>query len=74
MYRKLAGARSNEALDEVTAEMRDRYGEPPTEVANLIAVARLRLLLKAYGLTEVSLQGKHIRFTPWRCRTPSRCG
>jgi len=64
MYRKLAGARSNEALDEVTAEMRDRYGEPPTEVANLIAVARLRLLLKAYGLTEVSLQGKHIRFTP----------
>ena len=44
--------------------MRDRYGEPPTEVANLIAVARLRLLLKAYGLTEVSLQGKHIRFAP----------
>jgi transcription-repair coupling factor (superfamily II helicase) len=64
MYRKLAGARSGAALDEVTAEMRDRYGEPPVEVANLIAVARLRLLLKAYGLTEVSLQGKHIRFAP----------
>jgi transcription-repair coupling factor (superfamily II helicase) len=64
MYRKLAAARSDAALDEVTAEMRDRYGEPPTEVANLIAVARLRQLLKAYGLTEVSLQGKHIRFAP----------
>src|SRR4030095_13999259 len=45
----------NQAHEEVTAEMRDRYGEPPTEVANLIAVARLRMLLKAYGLTEVSL-------------------
>jgi transcription-repair coupling factor (superfamily II helicase) len=64
MYRKLAGARTGAALDEVTAEMRDRYGEPPVEVANLIAVARLRLLLKTYGLTEVSLQGKHIRFAP----------
>ncbi|GIJ58786.1 transcription-repair coupling factor [Virgisporangium aurantiacum] len=64
MYRKLAGARSNEALDEVAAEMRDRYGEPPTEVANLIAVARTRQLIKAYGVTDVSLQGRHIRFGP----------
>jgi transcription-repair coupling factor (superfamily II helicase) len=64
MYRKLAGAKSNETLDEVAAEMRDRYGEPPAEVANLIAVARLRLLIKAYGLADVSLQGRHIRFGP----------
>jgi transcription-repair coupling factor (superfamily II helicase) len=64
MYRKLAGARTGEALDEVTAEMRDRYGEPPAEVANLIAVARLRQRIRGYGLTDVSLQGKHIRFAP----------
>ena len=30
-------------LDEVVAEMTDRYGEPPEPVANLIAVARFRL-------------------------------
>ncbi|GAA1036099.1 transcription-repair coupling factor [Virgisporangium ochraceum] len=64
MYRKLAGAKSNETLDEVAAEMRDRYGEPPTEVANLIAVARLRMLIKQYGVTDVSLQGRHVRFGP----------
>ena len=52
------------ALDEVVAEMTDRYGEPPEPVANLIAVARFRLLARAYGLTDVSVQGKHLRFSP----------
>jgi transcription-repair coupling factor (superfamily II helicase) len=64
MYRKLAGARTVEALDETVAEMRDRYGEPTPPVANLIAVARFRLLIREYGLTDVSLQGKHVRFAP----------
>ncbi|HLL66181.1 MAG TPA: transcription-repair coupling factor [Micromonosporaceae bacterium] len=64
MYRKLAGARSAEALDEIVTEMRDRYGEPPSQVANLIAVARFRLRARLYGLTEVSVQGKHLRFGP----------
>ncbi|GIJ44803.1 transcription-repair-coupling factor [Virgisporangium aliadipatigenens] len=64
MYRKIAGARDTERLDEVAAEMRDRYGEPPAEVANLVSVARFRLKARAYGLTDVSLQGKHIRFAP----------
>jgi transcription-repair coupling factor (superfamily II helicase) len=64
MYRKLAEARDNIRLDEVVAEMTDRYGEPPEPVANLIAVARFRLLARAYGLTDVSVQGKHLRFSP----------
>jgi transcription-repair coupling factor (superfamily II helicase) len=33
-------------------------------VANLIAVARFRQLARAYGLTDVSVQGKHLRFSP----------
>jgi transcription-repair coupling factor (superfamily II helicase) len=44
--------------------MTDRYGEPPAQVANLIAVARFRQVARAYGLTDVSMQGKHIRFSP----------
>jgi transcription-repair coupling factor (superfamily II helicase) len=64
MYRKLAEARGPEALDEVVAEMTDRYGEPPEPVANLLAVARFRLLARSYGLTDVSLQGRHVRFAP----------
>jgi transcription-repair coupling factor (superfamily II helicase) len=64
MYRKLAGVRDAAALDEIVAEMRDRYGEPTPPVANLVAVARFRLLVREYGLTDVSMQGKHIRFAP----------
>jgi len=64
MYRKLAEARDTATLDEVVAEMTDRYGEPPAQVANLIAVARFRQLARAYGLTDVSMQGKHLRFSP----------
>ncbi|HEX5595877.1 MAG TPA: transcription-repair coupling factor [Micromonosporaceae bacterium] len=64
MYRKLAEARDETRLREVVAEMTDRYGEPPEPVQNLVAVARLRLLARAYGLTEVSVQGKHVRFSP----------
>ncbi len=63
-YRKLAGARTDEELDEAMAELADRYGPPPPEVVNLAAVARFRLLARAYGLTEVSLQGRMIRFAP----------
>ncbi|MEO3742188.1 transcription-repair coupling factor [Plantactinospora sp. B5E13] len=64
MYRKLAEARDEARLTEVVAEMTDRYGEPPEQVVNLVAVARFRLLVRAYGLTDVSMQGKHVRFSP----------
>lgn len=63
-YRKLASASSGPELDEVVAELTDRYGQPPEPVSNLVEVARFRLLARSYGLTEVSLQGRHIRFTP----------
>jgi transcription-repair coupling factor (superfamily II helicase) len=64
MYRKLASARTGQALAEAVTEMRDRYGAPPPEVENLVAVAKFRILAREYGLTDVSLQGKHIRFSP----------
>ncbi|GAA0730246.1 transcription-repair coupling factor [Dactylosporangium roseum] len=66
IYRKIAGAKDDAALDEIVAEMKDRYGEPPLPVANLLAVARFRFLARAHGLTDVSLQGKHIRFAQVR--------
>ncbi len=64
MYRKLASARTEQALTETVTEMNDRYGAPPEPVANLIAVARFRLLARSHGLSDVSLQGRHIRFSP----------
>ncbi|KAD3515280.1 transcription-repair coupling factor [Arthrobacter yangruifuii] len=63
-YRKLAAAVTNEAIDEVLAELVDRYGEPPQEVKNLIDVARFRVDARAAGLTDVALQGNFIKFAP----------
>ncbi len=64
MYRKFAEVRDADALEEVRAELVDRYGEPPEPVANLLAVQRFRLAMRPYGISEVSLQGRHIRLGP----------
>ncbi|MFL6074014.1 MAG: transcription-repair coupling factor [Mycobacteriales bacterium] len=64
MYRKIAEVNDAERLADVEAEMTDRYGPPPEAVRNLLEVARLRLLARQYGVTEVSVQGTHIRLAP----------
>uniref|UniRef100_UPI0025881DC8 transcription-repair coupling factor n=1 Tax=Arthrobacter sp. TaxID=1667 RepID=UPI0025881DC8 len=63
-YRKLAAAATQEAIDEVLAELVDRYGEPPAAVNNLIAVARFKVRAREAGLTDVAAQGNFIKFAP----------
>jgi transcription-repair coupling factor (superfamily II helicase) len=63
-YRKLAAAQTNEAIDEVFAELVDRYGELPLPAQNLVAVARFRVAAREAGLSDVALQGNFIRFSP----------
>ncbi len=63
-YRKLAAAQTNEAIDEVLAELVDRYGELPLPAQNLVAVARFRVGAREAGLSDVALQGNFIRFSP----------
>ncbi len=63
-YRKLAQAATDEAIEEVVAELTDRYGEPPEPVQNLVAVARFRVRARAAGLTDVAVQGNFIKFAP----------
>lgn len=63
-YRKLAAALTNEAIDEVLAELVDRYGELPLPAQNLVAVARFRVGAREAGLSDVALQGNFIRFSP----------
>jgi transcription-repair coupling factor (superfamily II helicase) len=63
-YRALASATTDEAVAAVRAELVDRYGPIPPSVENLLAVARFKVLCRRYGVTEVSLQGNLVRFTP----------
>ncbi|MDQ0851118.1 transcription-repair coupling factor (superfamily II helicase) [Arthrobacter sp. B3I9] len=63
-YRKLASALTHEAIDEVLAELVDRYGELPLPAKNLIDVARFRVGAREAGLSDVALQGNFIKFSP----------
>jgi len=64
IYRRMADAQNSADLDAIKEELIDRFGELPTEAINLMAVANLRTLAKSLGLTEVVLQGKHLRLAP----------
>jgi transcription-repair coupling factor (superfamily II helicase) len=53
-YRRLAAAADEAAIDAVIEELTDRYGALPEPVQLLVAVARLRLLCRDAGITEVT--------------------
>ncbi len=64
-YQKLSTASSPAAsadsIDHVLEELTDRYGEPPVQVLNLIAVSRLRRMAQKAGLSEVVTAGGNLR-------------
>ncbi|EWT04807.1 transcription-repair coupling factor [Intrasporangium chromatireducens Q5-1] len=63
-YKKLATVETFEAVDDIEAELRDRYGNPPEPVQNLLEVARLRVVARRAKIADVGLQGKVVRFGP----------
>ncbi|WP_293038474.1 transcription-repair coupling factor [Mycobacterium sp.] len=64
-YRRLAAAASDGEIDAVVEELVDRYGALPEPALRLVAVARLRLLCRAAGITEVSApSGATVRLSP----------
>ncbi|MCQ9386789.1 transcription-repair coupling factor [Brevibacterium moorei] len=63
-YRKLAGATSEADIQDVLAELTDRYGPYPEAVAVLADIARLRIRARASGVNEIVAQGNFIRFGP----------
>ena len=63
-YKRLAAAVTEEDVAGVAEELIDRYGQIPEPVANLLAVARLRIHARRAGVTEIVAQGNFLRFTP----------
>ena len=63
-YQKLANATDEAALTEIAAELVDRYGPIPEAVSNLFSVARFRLHARRAGLSDITAQGKFVRFAP----------
>jgi transcription-repair coupling factor (superfamily II helicase) len=66
-YRRLAAAASDGEIDAVVEELTDRYGALPEPALRLVAVARLRLLCRGAGITEVSAaSASTVRLSPMK--------
>ncbi|HEY4153128.1 MAG TPA: transcription-repair coupling factor, partial [Pseudolysinimonas sp.] len=67
-YQKLstaaAPASPEDAIDAVVDELTDRYGEPPVQVQNLVAISRLRRIAQKAGLSDVVAMGGNLRVAP----------
>ncbi|RYC09650.1 transcription-repair coupling factor [Nocardioides zhouii] len=64
IYKRLAEVRTDADVEEVRAELVDRYGEPPEVVRSLLFVAMFRARCRQVGVSEVTVSGKYIRFAP----------
>jgi len=53
MYKRVAGVETDSQLRDVTAELTDRYGPPPSAVRNLLAYAALKLQAMQVGATAI---------------------
>jgi transcription-repair coupling factor (superfamily II helicase) len=53
MYKRIAGIETEAQLNDVRAELKDRYGEFPSAVRNLLDYASLKLLAVRVGVTTV---------------------
>ncbi|HET9865018.1 MAG TPA: transcription-repair coupling factor [Steroidobacteraceae bacterium] len=64
LYKRLAAAPDNAAIDALTEEIVDRFGPLPPPAVNLLRVARLKLAARAIGVRRLDLgaQGGYALF------------
>jgi transcription-repair coupling factor (superfamily II helicase) len=64
LYKRIAAAASDTALDELTAEIHDRFGPLPAAATSLIRIAKLKLAARALGVRRLDLgpQGGSVLF------------
>ena len=58
IYRRIAAVRSEEELDRLMEEARDRYGPPPATLENLAEYAVIRLLADRIGIESIDREGQ----------------
>jgi transcription-repair coupling factor (superfamily II helicase) len=55
VYKRVSQARATDEIESLRAELRDRYGPPPSEVLGLLSYAELRVRAEALGIVQVDL-------------------
>jgi transcription-repair coupling factor (superfamily II helicase) len=63
LYRRIASIRSEEEADDLTDELIDRFGDPPSSVNSLIHVALLRGEAGRARITDITQKAGALRFT-----------
>ncbi len=56
LYKTLADARTLDKVEEISAEMTDRFGRHPEPVRNLLGLRRVRILAAEVGVEKVTVQ------------------
>jgi transcription-repair coupling factor (superfamily II helicase) len=66
VYRRIAAARTEQALEDAVAEVRDRYGPPPASLTSLASFAAIRILADRLRVEAIDREGSAIvfRFRP----------
>ena len=74
LYKRIAAAADEDALDGMLVELTDRFGEPPTPARNLLRTARLRLVARRLGLRRVDFgaHGGQLQFEPQNSIDPRK--
>ena len=74
MYKRVAGVETEAQLNDVAAELGDRYGTPPPAVRNLLDYAELKLLSQRVGVAQIERKrdAVSIRFTEKATVDPER--
>jgi transcription-repair coupling factor (superfamily II helicase) len=64
LYKRIAAASDEAALDDLTAEIIDRFGALPPSAQHLLRIARLKLTARALGIRRLDLgpQGGYVLF------------
>jgi transcription-repair coupling factor (superfamily II helicase) len=62
LYRRVAAARDEQALDLLLGEVRDRYGPLPASVLNLADYGRIRFMADQLGIESIDRQGSAVVF------------
>lgn len=74
IYKKIAGVRSEEDVLDLTDELIDRFGDPPSQILSLIRIAMLRNRAAELGIKEISEKGQNLifRFESFRMDTATQ--
>lgn len=63
VYKRIAAARSLEAVRELRDDLRDAFGPPPEEVETLLALAEIRALSQRWGVRSIVLKPPDVVFS-----------